>query len=76
MQAYKRAEHLGYGTASEIFVFPKKSGGKEFSTPTNIIAQELCNNIRRCMVHDDVAKSITLQELQRAKDEWMCDTII
>ena len=26
-------------------------------------------------MHDDVAKSITIQELQRAKDEWMCNTI-
>jgi hypothetical protein len=26
-------------------------------------------------VHDDVAKSITVMELQRAKDEWMCHTL-
>jgi hypothetical protein len=75
VQAYKRAENLGNGTASDIFVFPKNWGGKEFSTPTNIIAQELSNNVRRCLVHDDVAKSITLQEFQRAKEEWMCDSI-
>ena len=73
-RAYKRAENLQNGTASDIFVFPKKWGGEELSTPINIIAQELCNNIRRCMVHDDVAKSITVQELQRAKEEFMCHT--
>ena len=56
-------------------VFPKKWGGEELSTPVNIIAQELSNNIRRCLVHDDVAKSITIQELQRSKDEWMCNTL-
>ena len=75
VQAYKRAENLGNGTASDIFVFPKNGGGKQFSTPTNIIAQELSNNVRRCLAHDDVAKSITLQEPQRAKEEWMCYTI-
>jgi hypothetical protein len=79
VQACKRAEHLVNGTASDIFVFSKDWGGKEFSTSTNIIAQELCKNVRRCMLHDDVAKSITLLvshlELQRAKDEWMCNTI-
>ena len=75
IQAYKRAECLANGTANDTFVFPKKWGGEELSTPVNIITQELCNNIRRCLVHDDVAKSITIQELQRAKDEWMCNTI-
>jgi hypothetical protein len=29
----------------------------------------------RCLVHDDVAKSITIQELHRAKEEWMCNTL-
>jgi hypothetical protein len=75
LQAYKRAEHLANGTANEVFTFPGKWGGEELSTPVNIIAQELCNNITRCLVHDDVAKSITIQELQRAKDEWMCHTV-
>jgi hypothetical protein len=73
-RAYKRAESLQNGTASDIFVFPKRWGGEELSTPINIIAQELCNNIRRCLVHDDVTKSITVQELQRAKEEFMCHT--
>jgi len=63
------------GTASDIFIFPEKRGGEELSTPINIIAQELCNNIRRSLVHDDVAKSITVMELQRAKEEWMCHTL-
>jgi hypothetical protein len=75
VQAYERAEHLAAGTASDIFVFAEDWGGKEHSTPANIIAQELFNNIRRCLVHDDVAKSITMQELQRAKDERMCSTL-
>jgi hypothetical protein len=75
LQAYKRAEHLANGTANEVFTFPGKWGGEELSTPVNIIAQELCNNITRFLVHDDVAKSITIQELQRAKDEWMCHTV-
>jgi hypothetical protein len=65
---------LQNGTASDIFVFPKRWGGEELSTPINIIAQELCNNIRRCLVHDDVKKSITVQELQRDKEEFMCHT--
>jgi hypothetical protein len=36
---------------------------------------KLCKNIRRFLVHDDVARSKTTQELQHAKDEWMCSTI-
>ena len=67
VQAYKRADHLPRGTASDIFIFPEKRGGEELSTPINIIAQELCNNIRRSLVHDDVAKSITVMELQPRK---------
>jgi hypothetical protein len=74
-RAYKRAESLANGTASDVFIFPQKWGGEELSTPINIMAQELCNNIRRCLVHDDVTKSIAVQELQRAKDEWMCHTL-
>ena len=27
------------------------------------------------LVHDDVAKSIMVMELQRAKEEWMCHTL-
>jgi len=75
VQAYKRAEYLANGTATAVFIFPKKWGGEELSIPVNIIVKEFCNNIRRCLVHDDVAKSITIQELQRAKDEWMCNTL-
>jgi len=67
----RRAENLHKGTASDIFIFPEKRGGEELSTPSNIIAQELCNNIRRSLVHDDVAKSITVMELQRTKEEWI-----
>jgi hypothetical protein len=75
LQAFKRAESLHNGTVNDVFIFPKKWGGEELSTPINIFAQELCNNITRCLVHNDVAKSITIQELQRAKDEWMCHTV-
>jgi hypothetical protein len=66
LQAYNRAEYLANGMANDVFIFPKKWGSEELSTPVNIIAQAMCNNIRRCLVHDDVAKSITIQELQRA----------
>jgi hypothetical protein len=44
VQAYKRAEHLAARTASDIFVFAEDWGGKEHSTPANIIAQAHCNN--------------------------------
>ena len=74
-RAYKRAEGLPDGTATDIYVLPKEWGGKCFSTPTNIIAQELCNNIKRCLEHDDTIRSITLQELQQAKESWMCSSI-
>ena len=54
IQAYKRTEYFANGTANDVFVFPKKWAGEELSTPVNIIAQELCINSRRCLVHDDV----------------------
>ncbi len=57
-------------------MFAEDWDGKEHSTPANIIAQELFKNIRRCLVHDDVAKSKTVQELQSAKDELMCNTLV
>jgi hypothetical protein len=60
VQVYKRAEYLVNGTASDVFIFPKNWGCEELSTPVNIIAQELCNNIRRCLVNDAVAKTITV----------------
>ena len=74
-RAYKRAEGLPGGTATDIYVLSKEWGGKCFSTPTNIIAQELCNNIKRCLEHADTIRSITLQELQQAKESWMCSSI-
>jgi hypothetical protein len=74
-RAYKRAESLANGTSSDVFIFPQKWGVEELSTPIYIMSQELCNNIRLCLVHDDVTKSITVQELQRVKDEWMCHTL-
>ena len=39
------------------FCLSEKVGWGRVSTPINIIAQELCNNIRRCLVHDDVIES-------------------
>jgi hypothetical protein len=33
-----------------------------------------CKNNKRTIDHNDVAKSITVQELQRAKEEFMCHT--
>ncbi len=70
-RAYKRAENLQNGTASDIFVFPKKWGGEELSTPINIIAQELCNNIRRCLVHDDVMDDAALRRgVVSANKKW------
>jgi hypothetical protein len=37
-RAYKRAEYLANGTASDVFIFPQKWGGEELSTPINIMA--------------------------------------
>jgi hypothetical protein len=64
--AYKRAEYLHNGTASDIFVFPKKWGGEELSTHINIIAQELCNNIRRCLPCTPNHKTLTHPGQHRA----------
>ena len=49
-QAYKRAESLPDGTASDIYVFPKKWGSKELLTPYSVLAQELCNHLQRCLL--------------------------
>ena len=75
-----RRQPAGYGTSWSVLVSSTsgRSGSSPNlfspfpstnpSTPISIIDQELCNNIRRCLVQDEVTKSITLQELQRAKE--------
>ena len=37
-------------------------------------AQELLLHAERCMQHEDVSKRITLAGLNRALDEWLCDS--
>jgi hypothetical protein len=70
-RAYKRAEYLANGI--RCLHLPAKMGRGRIIHPLNII--ELGSNIRRCLVHDDATKSITVQELQRAIDKWMCHTL-
>lgn len=68
-------KHLFDGIASDKKILPVgylhthwRFGSKELSTPDNIIARELCNDLRRCLV-------MMIQALQQAKDYWICDTI-
>jgi hypothetical protein len=73
VQAYKRADHLPKGTASDIFIFPEKRGGEELSTPINIIAQELCNNIRIRLVID--SKNLFIGQYDKLFEEYWLSPI-
>ena len=67
-QAYKLAATLPVSAASDFFVLPSSHGGLGRTTPLEIMTQELCRHLQRCMKHDDVVQQLTQQELERQND--------
>jgi len=74
-QAYKLAATLPVSAASDFFVLPSSHGGLGKTTPLEIMTQELCRHLQRCMKHDDVVQQLTQQELERAKQQWACNSL-
>ena len=74
-QAYKLAATLPVSAASDFFVLPSSHGGLGRTTPLEIMTQELCRHLQRCMKHDDVVQQLTQQELEQAKRQWACSSL-
>ena len=75
IQAYKLAWHLPENTASMIFTLPAHQGGLGLLEPLTILTQELSRHLQRCLQQDDVARSFTLWELEKAKKTWLCNSL-
>ena len=72
VQAYKLAWHLPEQTANAIFTFPQDCAGLQYPTPLGVLAQELQSHLQRSLMHEDVARQITIRELEQAKTQWAC----
>jgi hypothetical protein len=70
VQAYKWAWGLPWTTASDVFTLPSVVAGMEYPRPIGIMAQELCRHLQRCFKHEDVARQLTLPDLNLACDQW------
>jgi hypothetical protein len=69
VQAYKWAWGLPRTTASDVFTLPT---GMEYLRP---VAQELCRHLQRCLKHEDVARQLTLRDLNLACEQWACNSL-
>jgi hypothetical protein len=70
VQAYKWAWGLPRTTASDVFTLPT---GMEYLRP--VLAQELCRHLQRCLKHEDVARQLTLRDLNLACEQWACNSL-
>jgi hypothetical protein len=39
------------------------------------MAQELCRHLQLCLKHEDVARQLTLRDLNLACDQWACELL-
>ena len=39
------------------------------------LAQELCRLLQRCLKHEDVARQLTLRDLNLACEQWACESL-
>jgi hypothetical protein len=72
VQEYKWAWGLPRTTASDVFTLP---AGMEYLRPVGVLAQELCRHLQRCLKHDDVARQLTLRDLNLACEQWACNSL-
>jgi hypothetical protein len=70
VQAYKWAWGLPWTTASDVFTLKGVVAGMEYPRPIGIMAQELCRHLQRCLKHEDVARQLTLRDLNLACEQW------
>jgi hypothetical protein len=75
VQAYKWAWGLPWTTASDVFTLPGVVAGMEYLRPIGIMAQELCRHFQRCLKHEDVARQLTLRDLNLACEQWACGSV-
>ena len=59
---------------------PAKDHGIRRVHPTgrhgiSMLAQELCRHLQRCFKHEDVARQLTLRDLNLACEQWACDSL-
>jgi hypothetical protein len=69
VQAYKWAWGLPRTTASDVFTLP---AGMENLRP---VAQELCRHLQRWLKQEDVARQLTLRDLNLACEQWACNSL-
>ena len=75
VQAYKWAWGLPWTTASDLFTLPSGTAGMEYPRPVGVMAQELCRHLQRCLKHEDVARQLTLRDLNLACEQWACESL-
>ena len=55
-----------------MFTLP---AGMEYLRPVGVLAQELCRHLQRCLKHEDVARQLTLRDLNLACEQWACNSL-
>ena len=75
VQAYKCVWVLPWTTASDVFKLPSGVAGIEYPRPVGMIAQELRRHLQRCFKHEDVARQLTLRDLNLACEQWACGSL-
>jgi hypothetical protein len=70
VQAYKWALGLPRTTASDVFTL---QAGMEYLLPVGVLSQELCRHLQLCLKHEDVARQLTLRDLNLACEQWACN---
>ena len=66
---------LTWTTASDVLTLPSVVAGMEYPRPIGIMAQELCHHLQRCLKHEDVARQLTLRDLNLACEQWACGSL-
>ncbi len=69
VQAYIWAWGLPRTTASDVFTL---QSCMEYLRP--VLTQELCRHLHWCLKHEDVARQLTLRDLNLACEQWVCNS--
>jgi hypothetical protein len=66
---------LNMDHCSDVFTLPSVLAGMEYTRPIGIMEQELCRHLQRCLKHEDVARQLTLRDLNLACEQWACGSL-
>ena len=47
----------------------------EYLRPVGVMARELGRHLQRCLKHEDVARQLTLRDLNLACEQWVCESL-